>query len=41
MGFNSGFKVLNNLNDPDRPQCVNRSTHYKILRLTLNVDGVY
>jgi len=22
MGFNSGFKGLNNLNDPSRPQCV-------------------
>ena len=27
MGFNSGFKGLNNLHDPDRPHCVKIKNH--------------
>jgi len=28
MGFNSGFKGLNDLNDPNRPQCVKMQLGY-------------
>jgi len=30
MGFNSGFKGLNKLNDPDRPQCVKRGSRQNL-----------